>query len=1215
MNRFLLFLFIVSVSFTSVAQVKIPSKTWTEVTPNVSDIQFSKMLIANSNETYVISNKINSNGNSDIALTLYDDAGNVVWEYVNIMGPQFDDYGTAIASHPSGGIVGVGYLANSASAGYSYAFHLNPSGDLVWQSIIPNEVDHHDIPTSIACDENGEVAVSSIHVGSNSIADIKVSSIDADGNHVWSSLFDYAGFHDAPSNVSFDADGDIKIAGISSSSALAWDYTVLEYGIADGLLLNSERVEVPGFGLDNVTDVARDATGNIYITGYREDNQTKKIQTVKLDVDLNISWVKTFSNGIEDVASALTVDEDGNVIITGYSVKPNDKEDVVTIKYSVDGQELWTKYMKSLDGLEDAKGKSIVSESDGSVTVLSEVEENGEKDLVIVRYDVDGEKEFYSKVDNDQGADVGLDIGVKENGDIVINSKADDGNTNAQMVQQFEVITRQDEIIYQNGKPINAANQLVITFDPENVNLTAIDDKSVMAGSLDMFIDQATILEMNAALGTDISKARTYKIHRRLTSDITTSISRLGREVEIPPFWATLLIEFDGGLDLDQSIENLQTNAPGLKSAEKNWILRPQSTPPPPDDMEYNEQHFHFHDTFGIDSEGAWEDLGEVGGRESTRLGIIDTGIFWKHQDLHVNPEDTTFENSIIAGGWNYHDGGSPISNQSDLDSDPHGTRSAGIFCGVRNNGVGIAGVAGGDAWADVPPSPLYVFGVASVDTSNTYAFYSGVAAALIESATLSPDTFGFGINIMSISFGREDLQSGSNTGYLNAYPHFIEAFSYLHENDVISVAARGNEGLTVGPGSNPDFIPGTIGKDFGEDDWLITVGGVDTLGQWPEQYDTFLDANWQPGYNWLDVSSACRGYMDYSLLKGPNGETDMYEGFGGTSSATPQVAGVVALMYDHHNVESDLAEYHNNLAPDDAEYILEHTATNPANEDELYIGAGIVNAANAVEAVDKPIHGYEIIHSPGPISSTFNSDGVFEFWFGEDNSFGIPGPASYEVERFEVTQTFIMDTGAGEVVNATLGPDDDGIWERDGGSVSLPKLEENDFADAYEYLGTDFDITWSEAGGVVTVLATGYTYKLVELIENQFLEEEQEIAAEVLVDNEFQFPIAPQEVKTNFSLYCRWCDYIVGLHDIASENASITLFPSPANEVIHISAMDEMISEVRVFDIRGRLIELREALNTNELRIEIERLPKGVYTTQITLQDRTVVSRKFVKE
>lgn len=128
MKQLAIILIVSCLSLQSLSQIKLPSKAWANTALNVEPVQFSKMLVSGVNETYVISNRINSNGNSDIAIAQYDDHGNALWEFISTIGPVYDDYGTALASHPGGGIVGLGYVAASEMSGYTYVFRMDASG-------------------------------------------------------------------------------------------------------------------------------------------------------------------------------------------------------------------------------------------------------------------------------------------------------------------------------------------------------------------------------------------------------------------------------------------------------------------------------------------------------------------------------------------------------------------------------------------------------------------------------------------------------------------------------------------------------------------------------------------------------------------------------------------------------------------------------------------------------------------------------------------------------------------------------------------------------------------------------------------------------------------------------------------------------------------------------------------------------------------------------
>lgn len=76
------------------------------------------------------------------------------------------------------------------------------------------------------------------------------------------------------------------------------------------------------------------------------------------------------------------------------------------------------------------------------------------------------------------------------------------------------------------------------------------------------------------------------------------------------------------------------------------------------------------------------------------------------------------------------------------------------------------------------------------------------------------------------------------------------------------------------------------------------------------------------------------------------------YEKFNGTSAAAPHVSGVVALLLSHYNKPDCYSN--KNLAVEDVEYILEHSATNlygPGYDDTT--GWGRLDAYKALQMIE----------------------------------------------------------------------------------------------------------------------------------------------------------------------------------------------------------------------------------------------------------------------
>jgi titin len=88
----------------------------------------------------------------------------------------------------------------------------------------------------------------------------------------------------------------------------------------------------------------------------------------------------------------------------------------------------------------------------------------------------------------------------------------------------------------------------------------------------------------------------------------------------------------------------------------------------------------------------------------------------------------------------------------------------------------------------------------------------------------------------------------------------------------------------------------------------------------------------------------------------------------------------------------------------------------------------------------------------------------------------------------------------------------------------------------------------------------------------------------------------------------------LAGLAD--NEQTSISIFPIPSNEYIHVTALQN-ISKIQIFSLQGQLVLDVNELKGNEsnIQINISSLPKGNYVIATTLSDNNVSYNKIVKQ
>ncbi|WP_224999374.1 choice-of-anchor D domain-containing protein [Cesiribacter sp. SM1] len=338
--------------------------------------------------------------------------------------------------------------------------------------------------------------------------------------------------------------------------------------------------------------------------------------------------------------------------------------------------------------------------------------------------------------------------------------------------------------------------------------------------------------------------------------------------------------------------------------------------PNPPNDPQLNTQ-WHYNNTGqGGGTPGADISLFDAWQSETGDPGVIvavtDGGIDVSHSDITANMWINTGEipgngldddnNGFVDDVYGYNFG----DNNGNIPADDHGTHVGGTVAGVTNNGVGVAGVAGGsgngtDGARLMSLSAFGAVGVGGFDETYIYAADNG--------AVISQNSWGYtnpGVFEQSV---------------LDAIDYFIAEAGYDENGNPrgpmqggIVIFAAGNSG------SNNNWYPG-----FYEP--VLAVAGSD-------RNDTrYTSSNFGP---WVEITAPAVGVV--STVPG-----NSYASFNGTSMACPHVSGVAALI---------ISKFAGNITPQQVWDRLVETTDKVATMPDGF-GSGRLNAFNALQEDD----------------------------------------------------------------------------------------------------------------------------------------------------------------------------------------------------------------------------------------------------------------------
>lgn len=320
----------------------------------------------------------------------------------------------------------------------------------------------------------------------------------------------------------------------------------------------------------------------------------------------------------------------------------------------------------------------------------------------------------------------------------------------------------------------------------------------------------------------------------------------------------------------DYFIDNLR-NHPEVISIQKNRYLTPRVTPNDPD---INKQWQYSNDgsaggLAGADLEmaKAW-DLSTGGltmNGDTIVVCVIDDGVNGMHPDMAENMWINHLEipsNGIDDDGNGYIDdyrGWNIVSRTDNVWSGgSHGTPVAGVIGAVGNNGKGVSGIN----W-NVKLMPVN-YGVASEASALSAYEYAYVQRKLYNNTKGKKGAF---IVVTNASWGVDDLKSEDA-------PLWCALFDSLGSIGVLNCGATANVNTDVD-------INGDMPTNC-ESEYLISVTNL---------MRSDIKQN-KAGYGKKSIDLGAYGDNIYTVTRNDYGT------FGGTSGATPHVAGVIALIY-----------------------------------------------------------------------------------------------------------------------------------------------------------------------------------------------------------------------------------------------------------------------------------------------------------------------------
>jgi len=444
------------------------------------------------------------------------------------------------------------------------------------------------------------------------------------------------------------------------------------------------------------------------------------------------------------------------------------------------------------------------------------------------------------------------------------------------------------------------------------------------------------------------------------------------------------------------------------------------------------DQQWHYHNTgqtngkpgSDINLVRAWEKRMNA---EEIIVAVMDQGVDHQHEDIRANM--WVNEAELYGRTGVDDDGNGQIDDiygfdfgqgYGSIEKGEHGTHVAGTVAAVTNNGIGVAGVAGGDGSGNgARIMTLPVFGENTARVVNCFIYAADMGALI------SQNSWGF------------STPGYESEAWIDAIRYFVK-YAGCDEDGEALPGTKMKGGLVIFAAGND----GASGKYFPcSMEEVIAVAALNHVDK-PASYTNFD--------SWVDVASY-GGYTAANKSEGvlstlPNNQ---YGFMDGTSMACPHVSGIACLA---------LAELGGNGFTRDMlfNYITLTTRNNDANYDPSYqnkMGSGIVDAVNAMTKND----GVPPLKIESVIGTNF-SDTYFRIMFD--------APSKEDGSKVEGYKVYLTNVATQEVNTISYSP---ALYPNESEILLLSGLTPET---TYEVAVTSFDIwlTESPASDKITV-------------------------------------------------------------------------------------------------------------------------------------------------
>lgn len=343
-------------------------------TGNKDDESYSIVLDKDGN-VYVTGFTTGSSGNPDMCTIKYNSDGEQQWVRIYNGTGNNEDKAYAITINNSDNVYITGYSTRS-SIDYT-TIKYNTSGTQQWISFFNGGGNSEDKAYAITVDKDNLIYITGYSTSANGAIVYATIMYNSAGSQQWVAYYGGStGTTSKAQALAVDKHNNVYVTGGSNSTGSGnYDYATVKYnsaGSQEWVACYNGQMNGDDFANSLMLD---NGNNNILITGQSIGKGSTSLYyhyaTLKYNSDGVKQWDRIYTTArLDDIASQVVLDKEGNSYITGYSFVNGKNSDYATLKYDPSGVMQW---VVRYDGLshgnpsnEFVEGGENVSNSESS---------------------------------------------------------------------------------------------------------------------------------------------------------------------------------------------------------------------------------------------------------------------------------------------------------------------------------------------------------------------------------------------------------------------------------------------------------------------------------------------------------------------------------------------------------------------------------------------------------------------------------------------------------------------------------------------------------------------------------------------------------------------------------------------------------------------------------------------------------------------------------